>query len=211
MACSPSSSPFNPPATHVLNYCLHRSCKHFWCILAFYIEHWKYILVICGRTIMSHAGKIVFMVPAGKQVHQFQSTTVSLFSSSSSFCILEQYRKNLLPPLGWAWVSPIFQIKTICSAVSVFQCCPQNYHWVLAQRNHSYYVPQIFGFGCAALGKTQLDFIVGRISKSIFCSRGHERSNKREAQTRQYWCIVPDEERERKQGLIFCSTFAFSS
>lgn len=28
---------------------------------------------------MSHAGKIVFMVPAGKQVHQFQSTTVLLF------------------------------------------------------------------------------------------------------------------------------------
>lgn len=46
--------------------------------LAFYIEPWKYILVICGRTIMSHAGKIVFMVPAGKQVHQFQSTTVLL-------------------------------------------------------------------------------------------------------------------------------------
>lgn len=28
---------------------------------------------------MSHAGKIVFMVPAGKQVHQFQSSTVLLF------------------------------------------------------------------------------------------------------------------------------------
>lgn len=38
--------------------------------------------------------------------------------SSSLLCILEQYRKNLLPLLGWAWVSPVFEIKSTCSAVS---------------------------------------------------------------------------------------------
>lgn len=69
--------------------------------------------------------------------------------SSSLLCILEQYRKNLLPLLGWAWVSPVFEIKSTCSAVSVFQCCPHNNYWVLAEHNNSYYVPQIFGFGYA--------------------------------------------------------------
>lgn len=88
------------------------------------------------------------------------SSSVSVLNSfavsSSFFYILERYPKNLLPPLCWAWVSPIFEIKSICSAVCVFQCCPQNNHWFLAEHNNSYYVPQVFGFGCAAalhLGK----------------------------------------------------------
>lgn len=117
--------------------------------LAFYIEHWKYILVICGRTIISHAGKIVFMVPAGKQVHQFQSTTVLLFLPPS-FVSWSNIIRTSCPRWAEPGFSPIFEIKSICSAVCVFQCCPQNNHWVLAEHNNSYYVPQIFGFGCAA-------------------------------------------------------------
>lgn len=71
--------------------------------LAFYIERWKYILVICGRTIMSHAGKIVFMVPAGKQVLQFQSTTVFLF-------LLPPFvsRSNIVRTSCPCWVEPEF-------------------------------------------------------------------------------------------------------
>lgn len=93
MACSllPLQSPCHTcsqllPALKLQTFLVH---------LAFYIELWKYILVICGRTIMSHAGKIVFMVPAGKQVHQFQSTTVLQF----------------LPPFFVSWSSIV---RTSC-------------------------------------------------------------------------------------------------
>lgn len=71
--------------------------------LTFYIERWKYILVICGKTIMPHAGKIVFMVPAGKQVHEFQSTTVLLFLRPS-FASWSDILRTSCPH----WVEPGF-------------------------------------------------------------------------------------------------------
>lgn len=52
---------------------------------------------------MSHAGKIVFMVPAGKQVHQFQSTTVLLFLPPS-FVSWSNIVRTSCP----CWVEPGF-------------------------------------------------------------------------------------------------------
>lgn len=74
--------------------------------LAFYIEPWKYILVICGRTIMSHAGKTVFMVPAGKQVHQFQSAVALLLLRPSSVSWSSTVRTSCP-----CWVEPGFLLS----------------------------------------------------------------------------------------------------
>lgn len=96
---------------------------------------------------MSHAGKIVFMVPAGKQVHQFQSTTVLQFLPLF-FVSWSSIVRTSCP----CWVEPGFLLSLKYKAhalQSLFQCCPHNNHWVLAEHNNSYYVPQIFGFGCA--------------------------------------------------------------
>lgn len=178
--------------------------------LAFYIERWKYFSNLWENYYVPCWENCVY----GSCRETSSSVPVhnSFAVSSSSFSILEQYRKNLLPPFGWAWVSPIFEIKSICSAVCVFHCCPQNNHWVLAEHSHSYYVPQIFGFGCtAALHLRKLNCILLLVGFQSQYSAAEGIKGVIENQTCQYWCLVPDVEGGRKQGLLSFSAFALSS
>lgn len=146
MACSP---PPRIPLPHMFSItaCIEAaniSCASsflYWALEIYFSNLWENYYVPCWENcVYGSCRETSSSIP----VHH------SFSVSSSSFCISEQYYKNLLPLLGWSWISPIFEIESICSAVCVFQCCPQNNHWVLAEHNDSYYEPQIFAFGCAA-------------------------------------------------------------
>lgn len=147
--CGLLSSPTSIPLPHMVSItaCIEAaniSCVSsflYWALEIYFSNLWENYYVPCWENcVYGSCRETSLSVP----VHN------SFAGSSFSFCILEQYHRNLLPPLGWAWVSPVFEIRSICSAVCMFQCCPQSNHWVWAEHNNTYSVPQIFGFGCAA-------------------------------------------------------------